>query len=485
MGMDETTQNLSEALAGALAGAATPTPQPALVVVWSAEPGRVGEVLLLGRGPRLLGRGPARADDLHPRLTPVRQRPGSIDPRAPFGSPGLSRAQLVLTARADGIDVEGIGRSGLWLDEWPVVEGHLRPGQVLRVGHQLVLLCVLRSSQWAPLRSWPASAWPAFGAPDAWGMVGESPEAWRVREACAFAAARTAHVLVSGPSGAGKELAAQAIHGLSGRVARPWVARNAATLPAGLIDAELFGNARNYPNPGMAARDGLVGAAERGTLFLDEIGEVPEAMQAHLLRLLDDGEYHRLGESQARKADVRVVAATNRDPAALKFDLRARFKLGVELPGFAARREDIPLVATALLRRAAARDVGLAQRFFDAEGNPRLSAELVAWLVCRPDYALNARELESLLWQAMAESPGEQLVPPASAASSDVPQPPRPATSAPADAGRTDPAELTVEDVRAALAACENNRSQAWRHLNLNSRYQLLRLLKKFGIDRT
>jgi transcriptional regulator with GAF, ATPase, and Fis domain len=96
-------------------------------------------------------------------------------------------------------------------------------------------------------------------------------------------------VLLLGESGAGKELAARAIHGLGDRRARPLVARNAATMPETLIGAELFGNVKNFPNPGMPERPGLIGEADRSTLFLDEIGDLPEACQVHLLRVLDDG----------------------------------------------------------------------------------------------------------------------------------------------------------------------------------------------------
>src|SRR5262249_66785 len=162
-----------------------------------------------------------------------------------------------------------------------------------------------------------------------------TPLAWALRDTVAFAARAEGHVLVRGESGSGKELCATAIHRLSTRGERALVARNAATFPAGLVDAELFGNAKNHPNPGTAEREGegLVGEGDGGTLFLDEIGELPAALQAHLLRVLDrNGEYQRLGESRVRRADLRVVAATNRGVAELKHDFAARFTLAVEIP---------------------------------------------------------------------------------------------------------------------------------------------------------
>src|SRR6185369_7117992 len=120
------------------------------------------------------------------------------------------------------------------------------------------------------------------------------------------------------------------------------------------VDAELFGNVKNYPNPGTPEREGLIGEADGSTLFLDEIGELPVHMQAHLLRVLDrGGEYQRLGDSRAQRADLRVVAATNRPLDALKHDFLARLTLRLEIPSLDERRDDIPLLARHLLRRAA------------------------------------------------------------------------------------------------------------------------------------
>src|SRR5205807_1302663 len=124
--------------------------------------------------------------------------------------------------------------------------------------------------------------------------------------------------------GCGKELVAQGIHALSSRRARKIVSRNAATFPDTLVDAELFGNAPNYPNQGMPERAGLIGEADGSTLFLDELGELPEALQTRLLRVLDSGEYQRLGDSRRRSASFRFVAATHRSLEKLREDVAAR-----------------------------------------------------------------------------------------------------------------------------------------------------------------
>src|SRR5262249_47887878 len=151
-----------------------------------------------------------------------------------------------------------------------------------------------------------------------------------------------------------------------------------------LLDAELFGHAKNYPNQGMPERLGLIGEADGGTLFLDEFAELPQAHQAHLLRVLDAGEYQRLGEGRRRTSFFRLIAATNRDPASLKHDVLARLILRIETPRLDECRDDIPLLARHLLRTMASSDSILATRFFvDARpsGEPRMSADLVRVLL--------------------------------------------------------------------------------------------------------
>src|SRR5208283_3694878 len=109
-------------------------------------------------------------------------------------------------------------------------------------------------------------------------------------------------------------------------------------------------------NPGMPERPGLIGEAHQSTLFLDEFAELPRNLQSHLLRVMDDGGYQRLGEAKARHSDLRIVAATNGRPEDIKHDVLARFLLRVSVPSLAARREDIPLLAVHLLRRHAMLD---------------------------------------------------------------------------------------------------------------------------------
>jgi two-component system nitrogen regulation response regulator GlnG/two-component system response regulator HydG len=304
-------------------------------------------------------------------------------------------------------------------------------------------------------------------------MVGESPALWALRDDLAFAAAARKHVLLLGESGAGKELAARAIHALSDRGHRSLAARNAATLPEGLVDAELFGTAKNYPNPGTPERSGLVGEADGSTLFLDEIGELPLAVQAHLLRVLDrDGEYQRLGESRVRKSDLRLICATNRGLDALKHDLLARLPLRVTLPGLDERREDIPLLVRHVLLGLCESTSGLLDRFFERRAGriaePRIDPDLIE-LLLRHRYTTHVRELERLLWLALSTSHDDFI-----AATNEVR-----AALVPMTGSEPEPDRGAVES---ALEASAGNVTRAARLLGLRNRYVLYRLMKRLGV---
>jgi DNA-binding NtrC family response regulator len=451
----------------------------ALVIAWSShEPERVGEVAILTEDAHELGRG----DQAQKRLVFCRQRPGSLEPQAPLMGPGISRRQLTLRARGPALVIENIGRCPVCVNGERIDKSVAAPGDTLLIEGQLLLYVTSRPTALPPLQHFPADGIGRFGKPDTFGMIGESPEAWQLRDRLAFAARAPGHVLVAGASGTGKELVAHALHRLSKRADGSFVARNAATFPEGLIDAELFGNVKNYPNPGMAERRGLFGEAHGGTLFLDEIAELPLALQSHLLRVLDDnGEYQRLGESSARRADVRLVGATNREPASLRADLLARFALRVDVPPLALRREDVPLLLRHRLERAASEGAELVQRFAkDAGGTPRLDGAFVDHLL-RRSWTTNVRELETLLWRALSTSTGDEvslsdaeLSAAQSEAHDEVAAPP---------AGARAATEISAAELRAAIARHQGNLAETARALGLSSRYGLYRLLKKHGID--
>jgi DNA-binding NtrC family response regulator len=237
----------------------------------------------------------------------------------------------------------------------------------------------------------------------------------------------------------------------------------------------------NYPNAGMPERPGLIGQAEGSTLLLDEIGELSADLQAHLLRVMDGGDYQRLGEARRRTADVRFIAATNRASEQLKPDLLARFGLRVQVPGLGDRREDICLLARHLLRRIAVKDNQLGQRFFSQwdgrRGEPRLSMALARALTLH-DYSEHTRELEALLWRALASSPGTFLD-----LTAEVEELLQPTSSVPGKPQPPAPREVTADEVRQSLARNAGVKDRAWRELGLPSRHALRRLIQKHGIE--
>jgi DNA-binding NtrC family response regulator len=481
-------------------------PLPVLVLAWSAEePWRVGEVAFAGAlgQPYVLGRGDDGAPD---RMRFFRQRPQRMTEAPPLEGRALSRRQLLVKRFASGLEVERVGRCQLFVNGALVERAAVTPGDVVFLKGQLVLYCTERPPKLPAARYFPEASWGAFGEPDALGMLGESPAMCKLRDQIAVGAKSGAHVLLRGDSGTGKELAARAIHQLSERGSRTLVSRNAATFPSGLIDAELFGNVKNYPNPGTPERPGLIGQAHGGTLFLDEIGELPQDMQAHLLRVLDEGgEYQRLGEATPRRSDLRLIGATNRPPEMLKHDLLARLAVRIELAPLRDRREDIPLLVRYLIVRAATKNAEIGGRFVTIAGgktNVRIDGAVIDALL-RRRFATNVRELDALLLQAMGASPADVVVVTDSIAiptidaveisrrygtQQSAPHPPSPQPTIPrhvAGSGgipRTGP-EPTAEQIRASVERENGNVRRAAEALGLPSRYALYRLMRKHGID--
>ena len=444
-----------------------------LVIVWALEePARVGECSAV-TGRALVGRGGSQPDDPVHRAVFERLRPrGAQAPQAePLGGGRISRVQLRLEADDGVLRVENVGRCPMLVRGVETKSATLKDGDLLVLKNALVLLVTERPLVLPPLRAWNDRPF-AFGAPDACAIVGESPAAWKLRDDLAFAASSPHHVLLTGESGTGKELAARAIHALSPRKGAPLVARNAATFPEGLVDAELFGSAKGYPHAGSPERVGLVGEADGGTLFLDEIGELPHALQAHLLRVLDGGgEYQRLGESRARRSAFRLVAATNREVSSLKHDFAARLAARVPIPTLRERREDVPLLARHLLRKLADATPDVRQRFFEPDGEPRIDPVLAEALVRHP-YTHHLRELERLLWLAVANSKG-----------SFVELGPEVAAELRSDDAAVPTEEVDETRIRAALAEHKNNVTRAARSLGLKNRYVLYRLMRRHGIE--
>jgi Nif-specific regulatory protein len=191
-------------------------------------------------------------------------------------------------------------------------------------------------------------------------IIGESPKWRQVLEIVQRVLDVDASVFLTGESGTGKELVARAIHEHGSRKGMPFVAINCSAIPEQLLESELFGHTKGSFTGATADKRGLVEMADGGTLFLDEVVELPVLLQSKILRLLQEKEYRRVGDTVNRSADIRVIAATNRNPqesikaGMLREDLFFRLNvIGIHLPPLRERKDDIPLLARHFLTRAA------------------------------------------------------------------------------------------------------------------------------------
>lgn len=226
-------------------------------------------------------------------------------------------------------------------------------------------------------------------------LIGSAPPMLEVSRRVRLVAPRSTSVLIEGPTGSGKELVAQALHRLSPRARKPFVAINCAAIPEALLEAELFGHTRGAFTGATHGRTGRIEAADGGTLFLDEIGEMPLALQSKLLRFLECGELQRVGNNETVKVDVRIIAATHRALAKNasdgQFRLDLYYRLAVFLirtPALVEHGEDLPI---------------LVQHFLDKMGRTepvkRIDAEALAFLSAHL-WPGNVRELEHVLERA-------------------------------------------------------------------------------------
>lgn len=254
----------------------------------------------------------------------------------------VSRLHAELEPTEQGTWVRDLGsRNGTYVEDLQVTAALLPDGAHLRLGGTVFRLRY--PSEPSPIELWPTER---FG-----GLIGASTPMRELFAELAHVAESDAPVLILGETGTGKELAAQAIHAASARAAQPFVIVDCAALAVSLIEAELFGHARGAFTGAVAARSGSFEAASGGTIFLDEIGELPLALQPKLLRVLESKTVKRLGESEHRPIDVRLIAATHRDlgrmvnTGAFREDLYFRVAvLPLVLPALRARPGDVPLL---------------------------------------------------------------------------------------------------------------------------------------------
>jgi len=302
-------------------------------------------------------------------------------------------------------------------------------------------------------------------------IIAQSASMRPVLEMIARVGPSDANVLILGENGTGKGVVARALHAASGRVGHPFVTLNAGGVSEGVFESELFGHVKGAFTDARSDRVGRFELADGGTLFLDEIANVPATQQGKLLRVLETGEFERLGSSRTRKVDVRTLSATNADPraevAAGRFRQDLLFRLNtieISLPPLRDRREDIPLLAQHFLRAHAARyrkDV----TSFEPAALQALLAH--AW----PG---NVRELDHAVERAALMAQGGRVRP------ADLGLRP------PGDGGPPPLEEMSLEEVegvliRKALARHGGNVSQAARALGL-SRSALYRRMEKLGL---
>ena len=238
------------------------------------------------------------------------------------------------------------------------------------------------------------------------GMVGQAPCMARMYRMARLVAPRTTPVLITGPTGTGKEVVATAIHRLSPRALKPFVVINCAAIPEALLESELFGYVRGAFTGALQSRLGRIHSAHGGTLFLDEIGELPLGLQSKLLRFLDQGEVQRLGSSDLFRVDVRVVAATNADLSGLAAKKQFRedlfYRLSVfplEMPSLSQRREDIEPLAQHFLRKLQSEG-----------GNQTVTAESMRRLETH-SWPGNVRELQHVIERASILAEGGSILP--------------------------------------------------------------------------
>jgi hypothetical protein len=370
-----------------------------------------------------------------------------------------SRAHVELRALRGGWVLSDTGsRNGTWVNGERVERVGLTDGAIIEIGktffcYRAPRLLPMGLPADTPERGIdaPHALWRSFHVPLIEGG-----------DQLAALAPTALNVLVQGPTGAGKERIAEGLHALS---ARPGAlnAINCATLGADLADSALFGHVRGAFTGAGTSRPGLFAQSDRGTVFLDEVGELPLAVQARLLRVIETGVVRPVGADTARQVDVRIVSATHRPlleaVAAGRFreDLYARLASYVfEVPALAQRPEDLGILLRALLPASVS-----------ALRRP------AAWAILRHDWPRNVRALKNALEVAAALSQGAPIE------AAHLPAEVRQTSAVEPASGTLDPRHQAL---LAALADCRGNVAEAARRLG-KSRNTTHRWLKQFGID--
>lgn len=437
-----------------------PAPADALVVTILFHPDitRIGQAAVLDRGKS------SRDIVIGREQPPFEFRHGSErdEPRG-LGDPHVSREALSIRRVPGGVRLSrspGASRcstvAGDIVDSQVVADDHLARGLALRLGHGIVLF--LRYSPFVD---------DDMPARDTLELLGTSDSMARLRRETALISATDADVLITGDNGSGKELVAQALHRLSNRSKRPFVAVNVAALPTDLAAAALFGSARGAFTGATANREGYFQQAEGGTLFLDEIGDAAPALQPLLLRALQEREVQVVG-GRVCKIDVRVIAATDADIDAPTSGFRAALRhrlaaLELHVPPLRDHLEDIGLLAWHFFHRH------LPQATSELSATALAGAEGARWAglimdLVKQRWEGNVRQLNNTMRQIAIES-GPALRLPTSVRH-------RLQSAAPTPVGTpwpTDGLEISDQLLRSALSACD---------------YEIAATARKLGVSR-
>ncbi|MFO0723268.1 MAG: sigma 54-interacting transcriptional regulator [Myxococcota bacterium] len=384
---------------------------------------------------------------------------------------GVSRLHLELRGEPDGVLVRDLGsKNGTWVNGTRVTEARLGPGSIIRVGGPTGVELQIEAEGDARLEP---SRSASFG-----GLIGNSAPMRAVFAILERTAPTQATILISGETGTGKEVCARAIHEASPRRTGPFVVVDCGAIPHHLIEAELFGHRRGAFTDAHTDRIGAFEAANGGTLFLDEIGELPLDLQPKLLRAIENRTIQRLGETERRPIDVRLLAATHRDLSreveSGRFRQDLYFRLAVvsaRMPALRERGEDVLALAARLLSELGQPDA------FQIEGPVANALLSYAW----PG---NVRELRNALERAVHLG-AEHALPQGSRSTGSMPQVQR-AEPVSADVPFKEAKDrLVVEFERAYVSALMDkhggNISSAARDAGIDRNY-LYRLLKKHGL---
>ncbi|MDH3216709.1 MAG: sigma-54 dependent transcriptional regulator [Candidatus Krumholzibacteria bacterium] len=306
-------------------------------------------------------------------------------------------------------------------------------------------------------------------------IVGDSPALNQVKESVEQMAGSKTAVLILGETGTGKELVARAIHYHSKRRHGPFIPVNCAMFSESLVASELFGHEKGAFTGADRRKLGRFELAHNGTIFLDEVAELPPAVQAKLLRVLQEQEFERVGGSETIKVDARVIAATNRDLEAevrrgsFREDLYYRLNvIPLQLPALRQRREDIPRLTEHFLRRYAKENHKEIRRFTESAMN----------MLMRYDWPGNVRELENVVERGVVLSRGEWI--------EESALPFGAQTAPPGQSHKSDTLAERVEDyesqiIRGALDACGGNTTKAAERLGI-SRSTLRYKIEKYSL---